>query len=66
MGLISRNPYTPGPGDPETWGPYTGHPNDPRAQEHDDNEDREDEKRETRRQMAADIRRLGTVKPGLR
>lgn len=21
----------PGPGDPETWGPYTGHPLDPRA-----------------------------------
>ena len=20
----------PGPGDPETWRPYTGHPNDPR------------------------------------
>jgi hypothetical protein len=21
----------PGPGDPETWGPVTGHPNDPRV-----------------------------------
>ena len=21
----------PGPGDPETWGPPTGHPNDPRT-----------------------------------
>ena len=23
----------PGPGDPETWGPPTGHPNDPRTEE---------------------------------
>ncbi len=22
-----------GPGDPETWGPYNGHPNDPRSDE---------------------------------
>lgn len=25
--------YTPGFGDEVTWGPYTGHPNDPRAPE---------------------------------
>lgn len=23
--------YAPGPGDPETWGPCTGHPLDPRT-----------------------------------
>lgn len=23
----------PGPGDPETWGPCTGHPNDPRTED---------------------------------
>lgn len=26
----------PGPGDPETWPPYTGHPNDPRADDEED------------------------------
>lgn len=25
-----------GPGDPETWGPPTGHPNDPRTPDYDD------------------------------
>ncbi len=25
--------YAPGFGDAETWGPYAGHPNDPRAPE---------------------------------
>ena len=27
-------PRTPGPGDPETWGPPTSHPNDPRNDDH--------------------------------
>jgi len=28
--------YTPGFGDEATWGPYSGHPNDPRAPEYED------------------------------
>lgn len=32
-------PYTPGYGDEATWGPYTGHPNDPRAPDDLDIED---------------------------
>ena len=30
----------PGPGDEETWPPYSGHPNDPRAPAEDDEDDR--------------------------
>lgn len=33
-------PVTAGPGDPETWGPYTGHPLDPRNPGPPDDEDR--------------------------
>ena len=28
--------YAPGPGDPETWGPCTGHPHDPRTNDEPD------------------------------
>ena len=32
----------PGPGDPETWGPYSGHPLDPRQPAEDDSTTREE------------------------
>ena len=53
-----KYPFTnmPGPGDPETWGPCTGHPGDPRTVDKTETPEFEDERLLITKERILDIR----------
>mgnify|MGYP001826953003 FL=1 len=53
MKIDSRN--MPGPGDPETWGPCTGHPGDPRTVDPTETAEFEEKQREMWEERISDI-----------